>query len=142
MFTKHLESQRQLTQLISPSNCQLREGRAESAPQLKRAQEMTVAHVRLASTAEEAPAPKAEYHFCGNRLPHHLNPKEIRRCFLAATAAEELYSEEDQTQEAELTDPVPALERRHRMPAAQCRTLQRSSSPRRTSQCPMSPAAL
>ena len=45
LFTKHLESERKLTQILSLFNCQLREGRAESALQLKRAQEITVAHV-------------------------------------------------------------------------------------------------
>ena len=43
LFTKHLESEKKLTQLISLFNCQMRDGRAASAPQLKRAQEETLA---------------------------------------------------------------------------------------------------
>ena len=82
---------------------------------------MTAAHVRPTGTAEEAPTPEGEYHFRSDRLPHQLNPKEVRRCFPAATAAEEVYGEEDQTPEAELADPAPALERQHRTPAAQRR---------------------
>ena len=34
LFTTHLESEKQLTQLISLFNCQLRSGRRKSAPQL------------------------------------------------------------------------------------------------------------
>ena len=113
LFTNHLESERKFTQLISLFNCQLREGRAESAPQLKRAQEVTVGHFRQTATAEEAS--EAEYHLCSNRLPRQLNPEEIRRCFPAATSAEELGGEEDQSPEAELADPVPALD-----PEANC----------------------
>ena len=67
---------------------------------------------------------------CSNRLPHQFNPKEVRRCFPAATAAEELSGEEDQNPEAELADPVPALERRRWTPAC-------SAGPRRAA-----PAAL
>ena len=45
LFTKQLESERKLTQLISLFNCKLRDGWAESAPQFKRAQEDVAAHV-------------------------------------------------------------------------------------------------
>ena len=54
---------------------------------------------------------EAEYHLCSNRLPHQYGAVEQKRRFPAATAAEEIYVEEDQSPEAELSDPVPALSR-------------------------------
>ena len=105
LFTQHLESEKKLTQLISLFNCQMRDGRAASAPQLKRAQEETVELPR-AETAE------TDYHLCSNRLPHQFSRAEQQRRLLTAVPTDELYGEEDQTPEAELADPLPLLERR------------------------------
>ena len=83
----------------------MRSGRVTSAPQLKRAQEETVALTRAETT-------EADYHLCSNRLPHQFSRAEQQRRFPTAVPAEELYGEEDQTPEAELADPVLILERR------------------------------
>ena len=55
LFTKHLESAKKHTQLISLFNCELKSGRADSAPQLKRAQNdwqrlCRLRHLRKATT--------------------------------------------------------------------------------------------
>ena len=60
LFTEHLESEKKFTQPISLFNCQMRDGRAASAPQLKRAQEETVALTRAETT-------ETDYHLCSNR---------------------------------------------------------------------------
>ena len=105
LFTKHLESEKKLMQFISLFNCQMRGGRAASAPLLKRDQGQPVALAQTQTTT-------TEYHICCNRLPHQFNDDERRQCFEMATPTDEPYGETDQTQEAELADPVPLLERR------------------------------
>ena len=78
----------------------MRDGRAAFAPQLKRAQEETVAFTRAEAT-------ETDYHLCSSRLPHQFIRTEQQRRFLTAVPTDELYGEEDQTPEAELADLVP-----------------------------------
>ena len=80
----------------------MRGERAALAPLLKRAQGDTVA---LAQTE----TPTTDYHLYSNKLPHQFSREEQLKRFLTAIPAEEPYGETD---EAELADPVPLLERR------------------------------
>ena len=92
-------------QIISLFNCQMRDGRATSAPLLKRAQGETVALAQTETTT-------TDYHICSNKLPHQFSREERQKRFMTAVPTDEPYGETDQTPEAELADPVPLLERR------------------------------
>ena len=98
----------------------MRDGRATSAPLLKRAQGESVALAQTETTT-------TDYHICSNKLPHQFNKEERRRRFETAVPTDEPYGETDQTPEAELADPIPHLERR-RWDSSQSRV---TSKPRR-----------
>ena len=98
LFTKHLESASRLLNLLELFRCEFREGRAASAPSLKK-------HV-------EAPGPRApEETIALATLLHLAGGEYIEKRFPQAEAPDEAYSEPDHPPGDELGDPVPRLMR-------------------------------
>ena len=69
LFTKHLESKAKLDQVVSLFNCEFRDGRAASAPQLK------------AGLHAQAPTDEAVFIHDGNMLPHQHLPEDLEEYF-------------------------------------------------------------
>lgn len=109
LFTKHLESQAKLNQLVELFGCRFMEGRASSAPALK-SEYAVPAHI------VHDPAV----------LPHNYLPEEIAELFPEAVPEEPHRGEDDQEPVNELRDPVPEL-RRQRLAVS---TKHRSQQPR------------
>ena len=87
LFTKHLESAAKLKQLMSLFNCQFVQGRAFSAPSLKRA-----------ATAEHMVAIA--------QLPHLMTKKAMDNKYPTVHPVNDTYGEEDIQVQDELGDPV------------------------------------
>ena len=90
LFTKHLESAAKLKQLMGLFNCQFVQGRAISAPSLKRA-----------ATAEHTVAI--------TQLPHLMTEKAMNSLYPSIQPVNDTYGEEDVQVQDELGDPVPRL---------------------------------
>ena len=103
LFTKHLESQAKLDQVVGLFGCHFMSGRALSAPALK---SNDAAEVHLAHD----PAV----------LPHMYMPEDIAELFEEACPESPRRGEDDMAASEELADPVPAIRsaravaRRHR----------------------------
>jgi hypothetical protein len=111
LFTKHLESAAKLEQLISLFNCRFTEGRAESAPNLKKATKDDVhiaddkhAHVRSAS--QERRENKRDVAAL-TQMPHLKKQDRMDKEHPAVLPRAELHKEEEGPITEELGDPVP-----------------------------------
>ena len=100
LFTKHLESQAKLDQLVELFGCRFMGGRASSAPALK-SEHAVPAHI------VHDPAV----------LPHNYLPEEIAELFPETVPEEPRRGEDDLEPVNELRDPVPEL-RRQRLAAS------------------------
>ena len=128
LSTKHIEGARKLDDLIRMFNCRVSTGRAEAAPQLKRAKAATsgseLATGALSLGTEEQATTVSRQ--CA--LPHLRGRSFIERCECAVPESEQ-YGEPDATPAHELADPVPALTRQPSFPRQ--RTLVQQQSRRR-----------
>ena len=104
MYTKHLESRNKLDQLLALFGCEFREGRPDKAPALRR------------DPGAEADLPTFAV---GNQLPHdtgvlpHLHLREdIETMFPAAVPHSPRRGDDEDAQDGDLEDPVPAMDRR------------------------------
>ena len=91
LFTKHLESRAKLDQLVALFNCRFVDGRAESAPALRR----DPATVNIAHDSSV--------------LPHLHLPEDIAELFEEAVPEPARHGETDLTPAEELQDPVPTI---------------------------------
>ena len=94
LFTKHLESAKRLEHLIDMFSCSFVEGRARTAPSLKKS-----------ATSPQEIAASLELHV----LPHLLPRDQMDAEFFKFEAPSGTLDEDDVTPEAELADPVPKL---------------------------------
>ena len=90
LFTKHLESAAKLKQLMGLFNCQFMQGRAFSAPSLKRA--ATAEHMVVIA-----------------QLPHLMTKRAMDNKYPTVHPVNDTYGEEDIQVQDELGDPVPRL---------------------------------
>ena len=110
MFTKHFEYVARLRKLAGMFSCEFREGRPTSAPSLKKAGEP--ASLRAPGPASSASLRALNPGQVLSLLPHQYPDGQIRRMFPEATAPEDALGKSDHPPEGELSDPVPALQRR------------------------------
>ena len=103
LFTKHMDTAAKLNSLVQRFGCEFRDGRAEKAPQLKKA------GVAALAVSPGHTGGAAESMTC---LPHLMNDDQINKYFPRAEPDREALGEPDHTPEEELSDPVPGL-RRH-----------------------------
>ena len=74
LFTKHLESRQKVEDLVKLFGCSFREGRAASAPALRREAAAAVAYADLVKEEKDA-SPKHDIRI----LPHQQDPYDIER---------------------------------------------------------------
>ena len=115
LFTKHLESAAKLEQLIGLFNCCFMEGRAESAPSLKKATKDS-AHIVDDQRARLWPSPEEQRDSkqdvaASAQMPHLKGQDRMDKEHPTVQPQTELYGEEEAPVTEELGDPVPRLSR-------------------------------
>jgi hypothetical protein len=97
LFTKHLESAKRLEHLMGMFSCSFMQGRAATAPSLKKASTGQGTSASVAAVVELSV------------LPHFLSREMLEANFPRFEAPDEAFGEADVDPETELADPVPAL---------------------------------
>ena len=100
LFTKHLESAAKLKQPMGLFSCQFIQGRAKSAPNLKKA-----------AMADRKSEHASDQVIALAQLPHLMTAQVMDDKFPIVRPVNESYGEEDIPVEEELGDPVPRLTR-------------------------------
>ena len=109
LFTKHLESQRKLDELVALFRCRFLEGRSAIAPALKRDNNGAIQIVN----EDDEEGDQVEAHDV-HVLPHEYLHNDINKLFPRVVPDEARPGEEDVDAHVGLADPVPAIRARER----------------------------
>ena len=106
LFTKHLESQRKLDDLLRLFKCRMMDGRAASAPAMK----LNPGNAKLVEEKHENGHVAVAHD--PHVLPHEHLEEDIAKLFPRIEPEDMTHDEEDD--EHDLNDPVPEMRRRER----------------------------
>ena len=102
VYTKHLPSRDKLASLMKLYECEYREGRAASAPQLRREQRVGL---EIKEAEQNVSSSRSSSSVCMVTLPHRLGRDRLEKDFPTIESAEEL-----ETYEAEISGKDPIME--------------------------------
>ena len=87
LFTKHLTSSHRINQVVELFNCEYRDGRSSSAPELRKQQTTPAAHAVKAEVFEDVNCNSAMHD--PRVLPHMYNEADMNKTFEKAIAPKE-----------------------------------------------------